>query len=90
MPAVAGLLCAGVVLGPHCLEVVGEKRPVAEFFAELGKLLLMFFAGLEINVDLFLRTRTSSLGFGLLTYALPQGLGTAAASPAVTASMRRS
>ena len=36
LPAVAGLLCAGVLLGPHGLELVGEKRPVADFFAELG------------------------------------------------------
>jgi Na+:H+ antiporter len=39
----------------------------------------MFFAGLEIDVKLFLETRNRSLGFGLLTCAIPQVLGTAVA-----------
>jgi Kef-type K+ transport system membrane component KefB len=40
---------SGVVLGPHVLGLFGEHAPVADFFAELGKFLLMFFAGLEIE-----------------------------------------
>ena len=46
-PVVVGLLLTGVVIGPHGLDVAGQNRPVAEFFAELGALLLMFFAGLK-------------------------------------------
>src|SRR6516225_8478244 len=37
-PIVVGLLLTGVVIGPHGLDVAGQNRPVAEFFAELGAL----------------------------------------------------
>jgi len=46
MPAVVGLLLAGVALGPSALHALPRADPVAQFFAEVGKLLLMFFAGL--------------------------------------------
>ena len=77
LPAVVGLLLSGVVLGPYCLDIVGRNRPVADFIAELGKLLLMFFAGLEIDLALFLKRRNRSLIFGLLTTMTPLLLGTA-------------
>jgi Kef-type K+ transport system membrane component KefB len=77
VPAVVGLILAGVVFGPYVLDVFGAQRPIADFFGELGKLLLMFFAGLEINLVLFRQTRMRSLVFGLLTTALPLLLGTA-------------
>ena len=50
---------------------------VANFFADLGKLLLMFFAGLEIDLALFRRARTRSIIFGLLTTGIPLALGMA-------------
>jgi Kef-type K+ transport system membrane component KefB len=40
LPEMVGLLLFGVVLGPHALGLFGEERPIANFFAELGKLLL--------------------------------------------------
>jgi Kef-type K+ transport system membrane component KefB len=39
-----GLLLAGVGLGPRGLHFLPNATPVAQFFAEIGKLLLMFFA----------------------------------------------
>jgi Kef-type K+ transport system membrane component KefB len=75
IPAVVGLLLAGVVLGPHFLDILGEKRPIADFFADLGKLLLMFFAGLEIDLALFRRAQRRSIIFGLLTTGTPLVLG---------------
>jgi len=71
LPPVVGLLLCGVVIGPHVLGVFGEHPSVADFFAELGKLLLMFFAGLEIDLALFRRARTRSVIFGLLTTCIP-------------------
>jgi hypothetical protein len=58
MPEMVGLLLFGVVLAPHVLGTFGEDRPTADFFAELGKLLLMFSAGLESDVALFRNART--------------------------------
>jgi Kef-type K+ transport system membrane component KefB len=40
LPAVVGYLLSGVVIGPHVLGLDGDHRPVAEFAAELGKLML--------------------------------------------------
>ena len=48
-----GLLLSGVLIGPHVLGHLGETTPIADFFSDLGKLLLMFFAGLEIDLALF-------------------------------------
>jgi Kef-type K+ transport system membrane component KefB len=76
LPAVVGLLLCGVALGPHVLGFFGEHRPIADFFAELGKLLLMFFAGLEIDLALFRRARNKSIIFGLVTTLIPLLLGT--------------
>ena len=77
LPAVVGLLLSGVVLGPHVLDVFGEQRPIADFFADLGKLLLMFFAGLEIDLALFRRAQRKAITFGLITTSFPLLLGTA-------------
>ena len=50
VPAAVGLLLGGVIIGPYVLGFFGTDRPIADFMAELGKLLLMFFAGLEIDL----------------------------------------
>jgi Kef-type K+ transport system membrane component KefB len=73
LPAVVGLLLFGVLLGPHVIGFFGERphRPIADFFAELGKLLLMFFAGLEIDLAQFRRARNKSIIFGLVTTLIP-------------------
>src|SRR3954469_11503001 len=71
LPAVVGLMAAGVLVGPFGLHLAPKHGEVAEFFSELGKLLLMFFAGMEIDRVQFNRTRNRSIGFGLLTFAIP-------------------
>jgi len=53
LPGIVGLLLSGVVIGPHGLGIFGEERPVVDFLADLGKLLLMFVAGLEIDLAQF-------------------------------------
>lgn len=77
LPGVVGLLLSGVVIGPHGLGFLGEHRPIADFFADLGKLLLMFVAGLEIDLARFRRAQSKSITFGLLTTGIPLLLGTA-------------
>ncbi len=78
VPAAVGLLLSGVIVGPYGLGFFGADRPIADFMGELGKLLLMFFAGLDIDLALFRRVRNRSITFGLLTTAVPLLLGTAA------------
>jgi hypothetical protein len=71
LPGVVGLLAAGVLVGPYGLHIWPRHAEVAQFFADIGKLLLMFFAGLEIDLAQFKQTRNRSVGFGLLTFAFP-------------------
>jgi Kef-type K+ transport system membrane component KefB len=78
IPAVVGYMLAGLIVGPHGLSVIPKNALVADFFAELGKLLLMFFVGLEVDLRQFKAERTRSLLFGLVTFALPTAAGTAA------------
>src|SRR5215469_8303339 len=76
LPPAVGLLLFGVVVGPHALGIFGEHRPIADFFGELGILLLMFSAGLEIDLALFRSAQTRSIIFGILTTTVPLMLGT--------------
>lgn len=89
LPPVVGFVLVGVVLGPNALQVAPANREVANFLAEIGKLLLMFFAGLEVNFQQFVRTGHRSLLFGLLTFLLPLltgiGVGTAFGYPLLSA-----
>jgi Kef-type K+ transport system membrane component KefB len=77
LPELVGLLVFGVLLGPYVLDVASKNHPIVQFFGELGKLLLMFGAGLEINMNLFRKAQTRSVIFGLITTTVPQVLGTA-------------
>jgi Kef-type K+ transport system membrane component KefB len=78
LPDLIVLLAFGVVLGPYVLGVSGKDHPIAQFFADLGMLMLMFTAGLEIDLNLFRRTQSRCIAFGFITTLVPQVLGTAA------------
>jgi len=56
----------------------GENHPVVEFLSDLGKLMLMLFAGLEVDLALFRRQRNRAISFGLVTTVVPLLLGTVA------------
>ena len=77
IPELVGLLFVGVLLGPHVLGLYGVNHPIVQFFADLGRLMLMFAAGLEINLALFRKAQARSITFGVITTIVPQVLGTA-------------
>lgn len=77
MPDLVLLLAAGTVMGPNGLHVL-ERDTAITLFGNVGLIYIMFLAGLEIDLHRFMNTRRRSLGFGLLTFAIPQGLGTLA------------
>jgi Kef-type K+ transport system membrane component KefB len=77
LPAVVGLLLTGTIIGPGVIDLAGPNHPVAAFVADLGKLLLMFFAGVEIDLARFRQAQGRSLAFGVLTTVIPLLLGTA-------------
>jgi len=76
VPAVVGLLFSGALIGPYGLEIFGHTRPIIDFFSEIGKILLMFMAGLEIDLPMFRRVQKKSITFGVITTSLPLVLGT--------------
>ena len=77
IPQLIALLAFGVLLSPDVLGLARTEHPIAQFFADLGKLMLMFTAGLQIDLALFRRTQTRSVIFGVVTTLVPQLLGTA-------------
>ena len=76
LPSAVVLLFSGILIGPHGLGLFGGKAPIADFLADLGKLLLMFFAGLEIDLEQFRKAQNRSILFGVITTSLPLILGT--------------
>lgn len=74
VPAVVGLVLAGVVVGEYGLGLLERAGPV-EVLGAIGLLYLMFVAGLELDLDDFLTNRVPSLVFGLATFVVPFSIG---------------
>ncbi len=77
LPGLVGLIAAGVLFGTSSLGWLDPKDETVILFAEVGKLYLMFVAGLEIDLALFSKTKNRSLSFGVLTFLVPflSGIG---------------
>jgi Kef-type K+ transport system membrane component KefB/mannitol/fructose-specific phosphotransferase system IIA component (Ntr-type) len=75
IPGMVGLIIAGVIIGPHALGIL-ERDSTIELLGTVGLLYIMFIAGLEVDMNEFKKHRNRSIGFGALTFVLPQGLGT--------------
>ncbi|MDJ0578771.1 cation:proton antiporter [Crocosphaera sp.] len=76
LPGLVGLLFAGVVLGKDGLYLLDADSESIALFSDIGKIYLMFVAGLEIDLDEFRKTKERSLVFGSLTFFLPLLMGT--------------
>jgi len=77
IPDLVLLLLAGAVLGPHGLHILDRSSAVT-MLGSVGLLYIMFLAGLEIDLFRFMRSYRKSVVFGLLTFLIPQLLGTLA------------
>lgn len=69
-PQIAGLIVAGVLIGPGCLGIL-QSDPVLDFISSTGLLFIMFFAGLEIDLEEMKKNKVWGIGFGVLTFAVP-------------------
>ena len=78
MPGLLGLLLGGALIGPNMLDVL-PSFDTLNSVGTIGVLYLIFLAGLQLDIDAFLRFRRISVGFGLLTASVPMLLGTAVA-----------
>ncbi|MBV5257674.1 sodium:proton antiporter [Synechococcus moorigangaii CMS01] len=76
LPGLVGLLFAGILLGKNVLGFLDSESETMILFSEIGKIYLMFVAGLEINLADFRKKQDRSLGFGLLTFLVPLLVGT--------------
>jgi len=75
LPGLVGLLVAGVCLGPGGLQMLNPEDDTIELLSDVGKIYLMFVAGLEIDLADFRKTQNRSLGFGFATFAVPMLAG---------------
>ncbi len=71
LPGLVGLLLAGVILGDNGLHLLNSESDTMKLLSDIGKVYLMFVAGLEIDLKQFRKTRNRSIGFGFLTFIVP-------------------
>ncbi|MEL7076834.1 MAG: cation:proton antiporter [Cyanobacteria bacterium J06582_2] len=79
LPGLVGLLFAGVVLGSNGLGLLDAQSETMKLLSDIGKIYLMFVAGLEIDLAEFRKTKERSLGFGIATFIFPLLVGMAIA-----------
>ncbi|PVX23765.1 MAG: hypothetical protein CW691_09720 [Candidatus Bathyarchaeum sp.] len=79
LPSVVGQIIAGLLFGiPAIKELVfgdGSTLIIIDFMATLGVLLLLFLAGLEIEIDKIKETSRDSILVSLSSALVPFGLG---------------
>lgn len=70
MPQVVGALLAGIVLGPTCLNWIGETDFLVKT-SELGVIMLMFLAGLDTDMEELKKTGVASFVIALIGVIVP-------------------
>ena len=76
LPGIIGIILGGMLIGPHVLGLIGDNDRM-QFLSTIGLVYLMFSAGLEVDINQFLRVRNRSIVFGFFTFLLPQLMGMA-------------
>ena len=71
IPPMVGFILAGIIMGPSILNISQKGTPLTSSFAEIGKILILFYAGLEIDFAQFAAKKWRSVLFGLLTFSVP-------------------
>lgn len=79
LPGMLGLLLGGFILGPHAISLLIPGEGIISFLGDVGKLMVMFFAGLEVDCDEFIKSWKKSVIFGTLTFSIPLIAGIALA-----------
>ena len=75
LPGLVGFIVVGALLGEHGFNIL-QRDSAITLFGTVGLLYIMFASGLETDIDDFKKNTKRSLIFGLLTFIIPQGLGT--------------
>src|SRR5215213_1565123 len=74
LPGIIGIILGGMLIGPHGFHLVDAGERIV-FLSTIGLVYLMFSAGLEVDINQFMRVRSRSLVFGCLTFLFPQLMG---------------
>ncbi|SIQ35943.1 Kef-type K+ transport system, membrane component KefB [Alkalispirochaeta americana] len=75
LPEIVGLLLAGMIFGPYGFGLIARDATI-RLLGEVGLLMIMFLAGLEIDLHQVRRNRLHSIVFGLITFLIPLAVGT--------------
>lgn len=76
LPGIIGIILGGMLIGPHGFHLI-EAGDRMVFLSTIGLVYLMFSAGLEVDINQFMRVRGRSIVFGFFTFLLPQLMGMA-------------
>ncbi|HET7324214.1 MAG TPA: cation:proton antiporter, partial [Halococcus sp.] len=76
LPGIIGVLLAGVLVGPHVLNLLSRGETI-RLLGQVGLLYLIFISGLEIDLNDFIDNPTKSAVFALVTFSLPLAFGIA-------------
>ena len=74
IPGIIGLIIAGVIIGPHGLNILANDSAI-KLFSTIGLLYIMFIAGLELDMNEFKANKNKSLVFGFFTFIIPIAIG---------------
>ena len=74
VPGIIGLILAGVIVGPHGLNLLARNSAI-DLFSTIGLLYIMFLAGLELDLKGFANYKHKSLVFGFFTFIIPLSIG---------------
>ncbi|MCC6298228.1 MAG: cation:proton antiporter [Anaerolineales bacterium] len=74
LPGIVGIILGGMLIGPHGFGLIQDGDRM-QFLSTIGLVYLMFSAGLEVDINQFMRVRGRALVFGVITFAFPQLMG---------------
>ncbi|MDR9401844.1 MAG: cation:proton antiporter [Halothece sp. Uz-M2-17] len=75
LPGLVGLIVAGIALGSDGLDFLDSASETMKLLSDVGKIYLMFVAGLEIDLNEFRKAKGKALGFGITTFLVPLFIG---------------
>jgi len=74
LPGIVGIILGGMLIGPYGFHLI-EAGDRMVFLSTIGLVYLMFSAGLEVDINQFMRVRGRAVVFGFFTFLLPQIMG---------------
>lgn len=75
LPGIVGIILVGALIGPNAAGLLDRSETIV-LLGTVGVVYLMFLVGLEINLAEFRDNRDQSIGFGVLSFLIPQVVGT--------------